>query len=174
MTESVPILKKSEVSVDETEISFTYGGMWLVRVISTFIKEPCDLVAVKWSFSQELNNGWERNQFSKWRHVIGEINFEWGESHDWSVSWCQANQDWNVIVFYPINSSQHNSFRTWPPWGTETIIPMGNMCVHRQITIFRVPPQRAHYVVPPGVATQLLGSGGTALQLSQRYCKGTL
>ena len=43
--------------------------------------------------------------------------------------------------------------------------------LHRQITIFRVPPQRAHYVVPPGVATRLLGSRGTALQLSQRYCE---
>ena len=31
------------------------------------------------------------------------------------------------------------------------------LCIHHQITIFRVPPQRAHYVVPPGVATRLLG-----------------
>ena len=40
--------------------------------------------------------------------------------------------------------------------------------LHFKITILRVPP-----IVPPEVATQLL-SGGTAIQVSQRYCAGTL
>ena len=46
--------------------------------------------------------------------------------------------------------------------------------LHSQITILRVPPLPSNYIVQIGVAKQLLSSGGTALQLSQRYCEGTL
>ena len=36
------------------------------------------------------------------------------------------------------------------------------------------PTAEYNYVVPPSITTRLLGNGGTALKLSQRYCEGTL
>ena len=46
--------------------------------------------------------------------------------------------------------------------------------IHSKFTILRVPLLQIGvaivFVEPSGVATQLLSSGGTAIQLSQRYC----
>ena len=51
---------------------------------------------------------------------------------------------------------------------THTLIwySVGRKKIHSKITILRVPLLPCSCVVPPSVATQVLGSGGTALQLS--------
>ena len=56
---------------------------------------------------------------------------------------------------------------------TVTNVKMTQLCVQSKITILRVPPLPMPSGFPPSVPTQLLGSGGTALQLSWNYHTAT-